>query len=125
MAQPAVSVGANSGCVAMSNDDVAWYENPAWERHLISPTIQGLNVCMAVADIDGDGLPEIAAGADWQFGNTTSGGALYVLREAEVWGARAPPGCFASRLRRILPPSTSESEVVSAAIWREFAANRG
>lgn len=71
--------------VAMSNDDIAWYENPGWERHLIAPTIENLNVCMALADITGDGLPELAAGADWQFGNTKSGGSLHILvRGADV-----------------------------------------
>lgn len=65
--------------IAMSNDDIAWYENPGWERHLISPALEGLNVCMAAADLNGDGLPELAAGADWQFDNTNGGGALYVL----------------------------------------------
>lgn len=65
--------------VAMGNDDIAWYENPGWERHLISPTIDSLNVCMALADLTGDGLPEMAAGADWQFGNTSGGGSLHIL----------------------------------------------
>lgn len=65
--------------VAMSNDDIAWYENPSWTRHLISPRLQNLNVCMALADLDGDGLPEVAAGADWQFENTLSGGSLHIL----------------------------------------------
>jgi hypothetical protein len=65
--------------VAMANERIAWYENPGWARHLISPALEGLNVCMALADLDGDGLPEIAAGADWQFENTSGGGALYVL----------------------------------------------
>ncbi len=69
--------------VAMSNDDIAWYENPAWERHLVSPTLKNLNVCMAIADIDGDKLPEIAAGADWQFGNTKDGGTLHILVRGE------------------------------------------
>lgn len=66
--------------VAMSNDDIAWYENPGWVRHLIAPTLRTLNVCMALTDLDGDGIPEIAAGADWQFENTQGGGALFILK---------------------------------------------
>lgn len=65
--------------VAMSNDDISWYENPGWARHVVSPKIKNLNVCMALADLTGDGLPEIAAGADWQFNNTESGGSLHIL----------------------------------------------
>lgn len=74
---------ADLDIVAMSNDDVAWYENPAWDRHVLSPTLKNLNVCMALADLDGDGLPELAAGADWQFGNTKDGGTLFFLARGE------------------------------------------
>ena len=65
--------------VGVSADDVAWYENPTWERHLITGTIRNSNVCIAAHDIDGDGIPEFALGADWQFNNTESGGALFLL----------------------------------------------
>ncbi|MBX3179347.1 MAG: VCBS repeat-containing protein [Candidatus Hydrogenedentes bacterium] len=65
--------------VGVSSDDVAWYENPTWERHLIADTIRNSNVCIAAHDIDGDGIPEFALGADWQFNNTESGGALFLL----------------------------------------------
>lgn len=74
--------------VAMSNDDIAWHENPGWQRHVITPRLKNLNVCMALADIDGDGLPEVAAGADWQFENTLSGGSLHLL--ARNGDPRAP-----------------------------------
>lgn len=65
--------------VGVSADDVAWYENPTWERHLIAGTIRNSNVCIATEDLDGDGIPEFALGADWQPNNTTSGGALFLL----------------------------------------------
>src|SRR5205814_868613 len=63
---------ANSLAVA----ELAWYENPTWERHVIASETQQI-VNQAVADIDGDGIPEIAfqssfampaahsAGVDW------------------------------------------------------------
>lgn len=71
--------------LAMANESIAWYENPGWARHLVAPALEGLNVCMALADLNGDSLPEIAAGADWQFENTKGGGALFVLvRGADV-----------------------------------------
>ena len=65
--------------IGVSADDVAWYENPSWERHLIAGTIRNSNVCVAAQDLDGDGVPELALGADWQFNNTESGGALFLL----------------------------------------------
>ncbi|MCL4691200.1 MAG: VCBS repeat-containing protein [Candidatus Hydrogenedentes bacterium] len=65
--------------IGVSSEDVAWYENPTWERHLIADTLRNSNVCIAPQDLDGDGIPELALGADWQFNNTASGGALYLL----------------------------------------------
>jgi hypothetical protein len=39
--------------------ELAWYENPTWARHVIvADTTQIVN--QAMADIDGDGIPEIA-----------------------------------------------------------------
>ena len=69
--------------VGVSADDVAWYENPTWERHLIAGKIRNSNVCIAAEDLDGDGIPEFALGADWQPNNTTSGGALFLLSHRE------------------------------------------
>lgn len=75
--------------VGVSADDVAWYENPTWDRHLIAGTIKNSNVCIAGEDLDGDGLPEFALGADWQFNNTDSGGSLHLLHRnkdpKELW----------------------------------------
>jgi hypothetical protein len=40
-------------------NEVAWYENPSWTRHVIvADTRQIVN--QAMADVDGDGVPEIA-----------------------------------------------------------------
>jgi len=39
--------------------EVAWLENPTWERHVIVEG-QGSIVNQAMADIDGDGIPEVA-----------------------------------------------------------------
>jgi hypothetical protein len=38
--------------------ELAWYENPTWARHVIAAETQIVNE--AVADIDGDGIPEVA-----------------------------------------------------------------
>ncbi|MCG3196396.1 MAG: VCBS repeat-containing protein [Candidatus Omnitrophica bacterium] len=69
--------------IGVSADDVAWYENPNWERHLIAGTLKGSNVCVAAQDLDGDGLPELALGADWQFNNTKSGGSIHILHRGQ------------------------------------------
>jgi len=44
---------------SLGMNELAWYENPSWSRHVIvSDTPQIVN--QAMADIDGDGIPEIA-----------------------------------------------------------------
>lgn len=65
--------------IGVSAADVYWYANPSWRPRLIAPTIRGSNVCVAPMDLDGDGLPELVLGADWQFTNTESGGSLHLL----------------------------------------------
>lgn len=79
--------------VGVSSRDVAWYENPNWERHLVADTLKGSNVCIAGRDLDGDGREEFVLGADWQFNNTKSGGALYVLKSGpdptQPWRVRS------------------------------------
>jgi hypothetical protein len=69
--------------IGVSSEDVAWYENPNWERHLIADTLRNSNVCIDVQDLDGDGVPELALGADWQFNNTASGGALFLVHHGD------------------------------------------
>jgi hypothetical protein len=39
--------------------EVAWLENPTWERHIIATDVTSV-VNQAPADIDGDGVPEVA-----------------------------------------------------------------
>src|SRR5215475_9459826 len=43
---------------SLAATDLAWYENPSWDRHVIAPETQIVN--QAMADLDGDGIPEIA-----------------------------------------------------------------
>ena len=59
---------------------IAWYRNPTWEKIVIAETLTKLdNVCVAAADIDGDGKAEIAVGAGWNPNDTVNSGAFFYL----------------------------------------------
>ena len=59
---------------------IVWYRNPTWEKFVIAENLTKLdNVCIAAADIDGDGKAEIAVGAGWNPGDTIGSGAVFYL----------------------------------------------
>jgi hypothetical protein len=59
---------------------VQWYENPAWEKHIIAKDLTKRdNVCIAARDLDGDGKCEIAVGGQWNFLETLKDGAVTYL----------------------------------------------
>jgi hypothetical protein len=62
---------------------VLWLEAPQWTEHVIyeTPDAKFDNVCFAPHDIDGDGRIDFALGADWQFGNSDSGGTIGWLQQ--------------------------------------------
>ncbi|MCH2124451.1 MAG: VCBS repeat-containing protein [Pirellulaceae bacterium] len=52
--------------VAVSENRVLWYQNPTWKsRVIIRDATPRDNVCIAPADIDGDGQVDFALGAGW------------------------------------------------------------
>ena len=68
--------------------NIAWYQNPTWKKHIIVENLtERDHVCIAVRDIDGDGKAEIAAGAQWNPGETTdtskSGAVFYLIPPAD------------------------------------------
>lgn len=64
----------------VDKNQVAWYQNPKWEKHVIAEKLTTLDhVCIAAADIDGDGKAEIAIGAGWNPGDTVNSGAVFYL----------------------------------------------
>jgi FG-GAP-like repeat/Aldos-2-ulose dehydratase, beta-propeller domain len=64
----------------VDKNQVAWYHNPDWKKHVIAENLTKLDhVCIAAADIDGDGKAEIAAGAGWNPGDTVNSGAVFYL----------------------------------------------
>jgi hypothetical protein len=59
---------------------IVWYKNPTCEKFVIAENLTKLdNVCIAAADIDGDGKAEIAVGAGWNPSDTVGSGAVFYL----------------------------------------------
>jgi len=59
---------------------IQWYQNPSWEKHIIAANLtEKDHVCIAAADIDGDGKAEVAVGAGWNPGDTLNSGAVFYL----------------------------------------------
>ncbi len=65
---------------------VLWLEGPNWAEQVIyeTPDAPFDNVCFAPHDIDGDGLVDFALGADWQPGNSDSGGTIGWLQHTQT-----------------------------------------
>jgi hypothetical protein len=70
-----IDVIANS----LQVQELAWYENPTWERHVIAPETQQI-VNEAVADIDGDGIPEVAFESSFAMQAANSQGIVWLAR---------------------------------------------
>ncbi|HAB15859.1 MAG TPA: hypothetical protein DCE44_05350 [Verrucomicrobiales bacterium] len=66
--------------VLCDKNQIAWYRNPSWEKFVIAENLTPKDhVCVAAADIDGDGKAEIAVGAEWNPGDTVDSGAVFYL----------------------------------------------
>jgi hypothetical protein len=59
--------------------ELAWYENPTWERHVIVSDTQQI-VNQAPADLNGDGIPEIAFQSSFAMQATNSKGLNWIAR---------------------------------------------
>jgi hypothetical protein len=71
---------------------IVWYENPGWQKHIIAEKLtEKDHVCIAAADINGDGKCEVAVGAEWNPGDTLNSGAVFYLippsDRAQKWQA--------------------------------------
>lgn len=68
----------------VDSERILWLENPGWHEHvLIGPgQTKKDNVCFAPYDIDRDGKVDFAVGADWNPGNTTTGGSIQWIRSS-------------------------------------------
>ncbi len=66
--------------VLCDKNQIVWYQNPGWQKHVIAENLTKLDhVCVAARDIDGDGKAEIAVGAGWNPSDTLNSGALFQL----------------------------------------------
>jgi hypothetical protein len=59
--------------------DVAWYQNPSWRRVVIVPQAARV-VNQAIADIDGDGIPEVAYQSEFAMQAANSEGVNSIAR---------------------------------------------
>jgi len=59
--------------------ELAWYENPGWQRHVLAENMTGL-VNMAAHDLDGDGIPELALENEFSMVAAKSRGLVWIMR---------------------------------------------
>jgi hypothetical protein len=70
--------------VVVDTNRVLWYENPTWKRRvIIEDQTKRDNVCIAPADIDGDGQVDFALGADWRPNDTVNSGTIQWLKRGK------------------------------------------
>ena len=64
----------------MRKSEPAWYENPTWDRHLISDALEVTPFILTASDIEGDETPEMFTSAGFSPINEDSLGKIYKLR---------------------------------------------
>ena len=65
--------------LASGMKELAWFENPTWQRHVLVANISRPINC-AAWDIDGDGIPEIALAHEFSNDPANSAGVLSLLK---------------------------------------------
>ena len=66
--------------VLVDKDQIRWYRGPSYQPHVIVEKLtERDHVCLAARDIDGDGKAEVAAGAEWNPGDTLNSGSVHLL----------------------------------------------
>jgi FG-GAP-like repeat len=59
--------------------ELAWYENPTWERHVMVDGLSGV-VNFAAADLDGDKIPEVAFESAFAMSPASSEGLVWLAK---------------------------------------------
>ena len=65
--------------VAAGQSELAWFENPTWERHVMLNDKKAM-LWASPADVDGDGIPEFALLSDFGQDPKTSKGSIWLLK---------------------------------------------
>ncbi|MGI8743329.1 MAG: FG-GAP repeat domain-containing protein [Bryobacteraceae bacterium] len=65
--------------LASGMTELAWYENPGWERHVMARNLTHM-INLAADDIDGDGIPEIVLAYEFSMQASQSIGIIAVLK---------------------------------------------
>lgn len=105
--------------LVVDKKQIVWYRNPTWEKFVIAENLTELdNVCIAAADIDGDGKAEIAVGAGWNPGDTVNSGAVFYLIAPEdrtqKWTAVRLPHEPTTHRMRWMPTRSGKYDLVVA-----------
>jgi hypothetical protein len=64
---------------SLQAQELGWYENPTWERHVIVTETQQI-VNQAMTDLDGDGIPEVAFQSSFAMQAVNSPGHNWIAR---------------------------------------------
>lgn len=104
--------------VAGATQQIVWFENPSWTRHVIAANIQGL-INAAAADTDNDGIPEIAIATGFATVPAKSAGIVTVYTHGpdvnEPWiGKEIHRAPAAHRLRFIDPEGNGRKWLINA-----------
>jgi VCBS repeat protein/FG-GAP repeat protein len=71
--------------------ELVWFENPSWTRHVLARGLTGV-INVAAADLDGDGIPEIAVASGFSTRPDQSSGIVAILSHgadpAQPWTMR-------------------------------------
>ena len=77
--------------LAPGTNELVWFENPGWQRHVILSNVPRMINC-AAWDIDGDGIPEIALAYEFSNNAKNSLGIVAILHHngdpAQPWTAQ-------------------------------------
>ena len=79
--------------------EISWFHNPDWQESTLAKNLTLRDhVCIAAADLNGDGKIEVAVGAQWNPGETNnkvdSGAVFYLDRPAETGKPWTPVQLF-------------------------------
>ncbi len=64
--------------VTLGLEELAWYENPGWEKHILVSGLERM-INLAAHDIDGDGIPELALAHGFATSHERSPGIVSLL----------------------------------------------